>query len=100
MQSDWEILINSSEIFRSYVKSELTKEQKNKKTAEQKTAEELEIMDNFEAFQLKINASPKLRQSFKKLQHIFSTNSKYTATVNPKFVEGVMLLNLDDEVKK
>lgn len=93
--TDWDILLKSSDIFRSYVNNELAKEQANLKTAEEITTENLQIMDDFEEFQLKVNASPKLRESFKKLQNIFMTNPEYTAKADPKFVDGVLLLKLE-----
>jgi hypothetical protein len=93
--TDWNAAM-SSEIFQLYVQNELIKEKNNVKTAEQKETEDLNIMQEFEDFQLKVNASPKLKTAFKQLQNIFMTNQEYTSKVNPKFVEGVLLLKIDE----
>ena len=84
-----------SEIFRGYLAAELQKEAANKKTAEQIAQEELDTLNSFEEFQLKVNSSKKQKAVFKHLQTLFQTNEKYAATVDPKFVELVLLLNID-----
>ena len=76
-------------------KAELQKEAANKKTAEQIAQEELDTLNSFEEFQLKVNSSKKQKAVFKHLQTLFQTNEKYAATVDPKFVELVLLLNID-----
>jgi len=85
----------ASEIFRNYIFNETAKEKANIKSAEKIAEENLEIMNSFEQFQQQINESPKLKDTFKQLQHIFATNQKYTQTVDPLFVEGVLLLKID-----
>jgi len=84
-----------SEIFRNYVFAETAKEKANIKSAEQIADENLEIMNNFEEFQNHVNGSLKLKDTFKKLQTLFLTNEKYAATVDPLFVEGILLLKFD-----
>jgi hypothetical protein len=84
-----------SEIFRGYLAAELQKQAANKKTAEQIADEELAVLNQFEDFQLKVNSSKKQKAIFKHLQEVFQTNEKYAATVDPKFVELVLLLNID-----
>ena len=84
-----------SEIFRNYVFNETAKNKANVKSAEQIAEENLEIMNNFEDFQIQVNSSVKLKDTFKKLQQIFLTNEKYAATVDPLFVEGILLLKFD-----
>lgn len=92
--SDWRAITNS-EIFSEFVAIELKKEAANKKTAEQIADEELKTLNDFEEFQNKINASKKQKAEFKKLQVLFQTNEKFAATVDPGFVEAVLLLNID-----
>jgi hypothetical protein len=87
--------IMDSEIFRGYLAAELQKQAANKKTAEQIANEELEVLNQFEEFQSKVNSSKKQKAVFKHLQTVFQTNEKYAATVDPKFVELVLLLNID-----
>lgn len=89
---DWAAAL-SSEIFRTYLKGEIQKEAEKTKTAE----DELQVMEEFEEFQKRVNASPKLRNVFKKLQQSFINDPESTNKVDPKFVEGVLLLNIEDE---
>jgi hypothetical protein len=84
----------SSEIFRIYANNELIKE---KALAEKKSENEILSIEAFEEFQNRVNASPKLRTVFKKLQQTFMTDEKSTSKVDPKFVQGVLLLNIDGE---
>ncbi len=84
-----------SEIFRGYLAAELQKQAANKKTAEQIADEELNVLSQFDEFQLKVNSSKKQKAVFKHLQEVFQTNEKYASTVDPKFVELVLLLNID-----
>lgn len=90
----WKSAMNS-DIFRSYVQQEQIKAQANIKTAEQIEQENLDIINNFEQFQDKVNSSLKLKYNFQKLQQLFLTNEKYASTVDPLFVEAVLLLKLD-----
>lgn len=90
----WKSAMNS-EIFRNYVFNETAKAKVNIKSAEQIADENLEIMNNFEDFQNQVNASGKLKDTFQKLQQIFLTNEKYASTVDPLFVEGILLLKFD-----
>jgi len=89
---DWAAAM-SSEIFRNYAQNELLKETRIIKEA----VSENDVLDNFEGLQKRVNASPKLRGAFKQLQQLFTSNPDYTAKVDPNFVEGVLLLNVEDE---
>lgn len=91
---DFKSLMNS-EVFREYAGNELRKEAMNKKTTEQVAQESLDVLNSFEDFQLKVNSSKKQKAAFKHLQNLFQTNEKYAATVDPGFVELVLLLNID-----
>lgn len=89
---DWAAAM-SSEVFRTYAQNELLKE--TQITTDSVSASD--AMDNFEGLQKRVSASPKLRGAFKKLQQLFTSNPEYTAKVDPNFVEGVLLLNVEDE---
>ena len=93
-EMDWKSAL-SSEVFRGYLAAELAKQKANVKTAEQIELENAAAINDFEEFQNKVNASSKLKETFKKLQYLFQTNEKYAATVNQSFVAGVLLLNID-----
>lgn len=85
----------SSEVFREYAGNELRKDAANKKTVEQIAQDSLDVLNSFDDLQLKINSSKKQKAIFKNLQNLFQTNEKYAATVDPGFVELVLLLNID-----
>lgn len=87
--------IQASTIFSNYIAEETIKRNASIKTAEELAQDNLNIVNNFDEFQDKVNASLKLKDTFKKLQQLFLTNEKYAATVDPLFVEGVLLLKLD-----
>ena len=87
--------IQASGIFSSYMAEEIAKQNANKKTAEEIAQENLDLLSNFENFQDKINSSLKLKKAFSELQQIFKTNDSYTASIDPLFVEAVLLLKLD-----
>lgn len=90
---DWKAAM-SSEIFREYLKNELTKEAN---TPPPPTVNEEQVLDEFDALQVKVRNDPYLRAAFQKLQHKFATDPIYRNKTSPKFVEGVMLLDLDSE---
>lgn len=92
---DWLAAMNS-DVFKEYLSGELKKEAANKKTAEQIEQEKLDVLNSFEEFQIKVNSSKKQKAVFKHLQSVFQTNEKYAATIDPKFVELVLLLNIND----
>ena len=94
--TDWNAAI-SSEVFRNYATSELQKEATENKTAEEEFEIEVELLQNFENFEKKVNTSPQLKLAFQKLQRTFISDPEYTAKVHPSFVEGVMMLKLEDD---
>lgn len=92
-KEDWDAA-TSSEIFREYVKNELVKEAY---VVPKPPVDETQVLEQFEEFQNYVNSSPKLRVAFRKLQEKFANDPVYRSKVNPKFADGVMLLNLDSE---
>jgi hypothetical protein len=90
---DWKAAM-SSEIFREYVKNELIKE------AEAKPEESVctdKTLKSFEKLEAHINKTPELKKAFKTLQRKFAADPEYTSKVDPSFVDGVMMLFLDDK---
>ena len=87
-KEDWDAAM-SSEIFREYVAVE-----SQKKVASRVPIDKGQVLEDFEKFEQKICQSPQLKTAFKALQHKFITDPAYTEKVDPKFVEGVLLLNL------
>jgi Holliday junction resolvase len=82
-----------SEVFRSLLQVEA-----EKKAAEvvEKVEISKEAINKMEAFQLKVNASPVLKGKFKALQERFINDSSYRESVNQDFVQGVLLLKIED----
>lgn len=91
-KEDWAAAM-SSEVFRNYARNELLKSASEVPLEISKE----DALDNFEGLEKRINASPDLRNQFKKLQRLFTSDPDYTAKVDPKFVEGILLLDLKDE---
>lgn len=93
--TDWKAAI-SSEVFRNYATAELQKEAANEKTDEEELDIKLQAFEDLDKFQAKVNASPILKAAFKKMQDTFIKDPEYTSKVSPSFVEGVMMLQLED----
>ena len=92
-REDWSAAL-SSEVFRIFAENELRKDAEKEEIVKKSEAN---IVDAFEQFQKSVNASPKLRGIFKKLQHDFMTNPDVVSKTDPKFVEGVLLLDIEGE---
>ncbi len=88
--------LQASEIFSLYLAKETAKINASIKTAEEIAQNSSEIVNDFDKFQDRVNASLKLKEAFKKLQSLFLTNEKYAAKVDPLFVESVLLLKIDE----
>jgi len=90
-KEDWSAAM-SSEIFREYLKNEITKEAQAPK---EPTVEQ--IHQQLEDLEENIKNNPKMLNAFKILQKKFATDQNYADKVNPAFVAGVLMLNLSDE---
>lgn len=93
VNQDWDAAM-SSEIFREYAKNEMVKEAYSKP---EPVVNEQEVMSDFQEFERKVRETPQLRVAFKQLQNKFASDPSYRNRANPRFVEGVMLLNLNSE---
>lgn len=95
---DWAAAMDS-EIFREYMKNELTKQAANKAAqaeAElQAEEEEMTAMEALQTFERDLRASPHKLATFRALKQKFLTDPEYTRKVQPAFVRGVLLLDLD-----
>ena len=83
----------SSEVFRNLLEVEKQAEINNK-IKEQEL--EKSALDNFQEFQKKVCANPALKNEFKKIQDRLINDSEYRRGINQDFVQGVLLLNLED----
>lgn len=89
---DWKAAI-SSEVFREYLKNELTKEAQ---MANVPSIDSDAIVEQFHNFQAQVNQDPKLLKAFQVLQKKFAQDEVYRNKTNPIFVEAVMMLELQD----
>lgn len=100
MNEDWKAAL-SSEIFREYLKNELAKEaqETQQKSLAKKEAKKnkKKTLKQFEELSERIKRDPQLKFAFKTLKEKFYTDPEYRAKTDPNFVNGVMMLFLDDE---
>ena len=87
----------SSEIFREYVKNELKREALEKQQKKAEAPNINDVLGDLDEFERRVKSDPKLRVAFKALQEKFATDTSYREKVNPIFVDGVMLLDLDED---
>lgn len=90
---DWKAAM-SSEIFREYVQNELIKEANTPPPA---PINEAQVLNELEEFQTKVRNDPYLRKAFRALKEKFASDPSYRSKVDVKFLQGVMLLDLDSE---
>lgn len=94
MNMDW-AAIKDSEVMMNYLREEIKKEA----ACHPVEIDEKQVVTEFQKFEEKVKKDPKLRSTFKVLQDKFADDPEYTSKVDPKFVEGVMLLDLEQEDK-
>ena len=57
------------------------------------------VLKDFEDFENTVRQSPEMMQAFAALKKRFAEDPEYKAKVDPKFVAGVMMLDLPSEQK-
>lgn len=82
-----------SEVFRSLASIELQKDIADKANAE---FAEKNALNDFLAFQKRVNANADLKNKFKAMQNKLINDPVYRETINEDFVRGVMLLKFED----
>lgn len=88
---DWKACV-SSEVFREYLKNQVHKEAAQENFL--KESEEL-ILNDFEEFENRVKNNPQLKTAFKKIQEKLSSDPDYRSKVSARFIDGVMMLDLD-----
>jgi len=66
---------------------------------EQPAVDKDKVLKDFEDFEKALRKSPEMMQAFAALKKRFVEDPEYKAKVDPKFVAGVMMLNLPSEQK-
>lgn len=98
---DWAAAMDS-EIFREYMRNEIPKmaQNQNEKLAsdlEAKVDAELKVYDDLESFENLIKASPELLTQFRAVKAKILENPEIMKKADPNFVEGILMLDLEDE---
>lgn len=90
--------LRSSEVFMAYREAELKREAELQKRAEADSLKEkADALHMFEVFDKKVASSPTLKAKFKQIKAHLDANPDVAAKVDPNFIEGISMLNLDDE---
>ena len=92
-KEDWSAVM-SSEVFREYLKIQA---QQKAQVVEPPPVDKTEEMHQLMELESSINKNPHMLRVFSAWKHKFLTDPEYTAKVDPKFVEGVLMLDLDPQ---
>lgn len=82
-----------SEVFRIFAAQEQAKELEEKRKNEELGKK---VIADFELLQMKVNSNAKLKETFKKMQDRFINDPEYRKAADQNFVQGVMLLKIED----
>lgn len=105
---DWAAAMDS-EIFREYMRNEIPKlaserEEQTKRAEQLKANEEhlkvdaeLRVHNDFDNFEEKLKSSPVLLNKFREVKKAFMDDPKLISQTDPSFVEGIFMLDLEDE---
>jgi hypothetical protein len=93
-KEDWSAAM-SSEVFREYLKVETQRQAQVVEAPSQ--IDKTEEMHQLMALESSINKNPEMLKVFAALKRKFLTDPEYTAKVDPLFVEGVLMLDLDTQ---
>jgi hypothetical protein len=88
---------NDSEVFQAYARRELQREAALKvKTEEVRLDEEHRLMKQLDDFHEKLEANPELKARLKRAKAALDANPELAKRVDPSFITGIRLLNLED----
>jgi len=91
-------VMNSSEVWRNYSQAEMARDElRQKRAAEAKVDEENHLLDSLEAFRQKVAADPALKAELKKAAETLKQHPELRDSVDPNFLNGLELLDLDSE---
>lgn len=92
--------LGSSEVFQNYLSGELRREQLRNdpiRKAEKLADDMIHAEAELDAFQAKVDSSPILKMKLQLAKRALQENPELIKTTDPKFVQGLSLLNLEDE---
>ena len=88
---------NDSEVFQAYAKREMQREASRKVAVKEAALdEEARLLKQLDDFQEKLEASPELLSRLKKAKAALEANPELAKQVDPNFIAGIKLLNLED----
>jgi hypothetical protein len=90
-------VLESSEVWRNYSKAELARDEiRQKRATDEKLDAENKLMAQIEEFRQKVASNPELKVYFKKVKATLEAHPELTAKVDPSFIAGIDLLDLED----
>jgi hypothetical protein len=90
--------LESSEVFMSYAKSELQRDELKKKARfEEKVNTENSIMEEVEIFREVVANSPELKERFKMAKAALEAHPELAEKVDPDFIRGLELIHFELE---
>lgn len=89
--------LNSSEVWRNYYQAEMARESlREKRALEEKLDSENRTLSELEGFRDKVASDPKLKNYLKKVISELERNPELKNGVDPSFLLGLELLDLED----
>lgn len=99
-KEDWAAAM-SSEVFREYMAAEMKKqaatEVQQREELLNKVVDKDQVLSELSQLEAHINNNPKLLKAFSILRQKFIEDPEYTSKVDPLFVRGVLMLDLQDQ---
>lgn len=90
-------VMNSSEVWRNYSQAELARERlREKRAIEERLDSENQILSELNEFREKVAGNPKLKAYLKKVADELEKNPELKNGVDPNFLRGLELLDLED----
>lgn len=90
--------LDNSEVFKAYAKTEILRDDLRKKNAVLNALEqETSALNEIDEFNKKIAANPLLKAKLKQARDHLEMNPELIKTVDPNFIRGLQLLDLDEE---
>lgn len=91
-------VLESSEVWRNYSQAEIARDEiRQKRAFEQRLDEENRILEGVEEFRQKVASNPGLKAYFKKAAAVLKQHPELKQKVDPNFLQGLRLLDLDSE---
>lgn len=90
-------VLEGSEVWRNYSKAEIARDEiRQKRATDEKLDAENKLMASIEEFRQKVANNSELKAYFKKVKATLESNPELIQKVDPNFVAGIELLDLED----